>query len=230
MDAFSEMTKRAPQDPRGFSNRAAALIKLMAFPQAVQDCDEAIARDPKFIRAYMRKSQALVAMKEYNKAVDVCTEAQEHDDGSFAREIEQQSQKCLEAQFSARAGETEEQTMQRIQNDPEVSDYVYLCQRGRMMLTVLDHVDSPRPRYAEYPAAGQERPGGPAGAHEERASADEDPEADGGWCDSHGTVNLTTGTIKTDDACNSLNWLALMICMCNCPTIVFHTANLTVYA
>ncbi|KAF7714752.1 Heat shock chaperonin-binding domain-containing protein [Penicillium ucsense] len=120
VDAFTEMTKRAPQDPRGFSNRAAALIKLMAFPQAVQDCDAAISRDPKFIRAYMRKGQALVAMKEYNRAIDTFTEAAEHDDGTHAREIEQQQQKCLEAQFSARAGETEQQTMERIQNDPEI--------------------------------------------------------------------------------------------------------------
>ena len=121
VDAFTEMTKRAPNDARGFSNRAAALIKLMAFPQAVQDCDDAIARDPKFIRAYVRKAQALQAMKEYNRALDVCTEALEHDDGKHARELEQQQQKCLEAQFSARAGETEQQTMERIQNDPEVS-------------------------------------------------------------------------------------------------------------
>ena len=121
VDAFTEMTKRAPDDARGFSNRAAALIKLMAFPQAVQDCDEAISRDAKFIRAYVRKSQALQAMKEYNRALDVCTEALEHDDGKHARELEQQQQKCLEAQFIARAGESEQQTMERIQNDPEVS-------------------------------------------------------------------------------------------------------------
>jgi stress-induced-phosphoprotein 1 len=95
----------------------------MAFPQAVQDCDEAIRRDPKFIRAYIRKSQALVAMKEYNRALDACTEAAEQDDGTHAREIDQQQQKCLEAQFSARAGETEEQTMERIQNDPEVGHF-----------------------------------------------------------------------------------------------------------
>lgn len=121
VDAFTEMTKRAPHDPRGFSNRAASLIKLMAFPQAVQDCDEAIKRDPSFVRAYMRKSQALLAMKEYNRALDACSEAVENDkEGAHAREIEQQEQKCLEAQFSARAGETEEQTMERIQNDPEV--------------------------------------------------------------------------------------------------------------
>lgn len=120
VDAFTEMTKRAPEDARGYSNRAAALVKLMAFPQAVSDCDEAISRDPKFIRAYMRKASALMAMKEYNKALDVCTEASEMDDGSFAREIEQQQQKCLDSQFSARAGETEQQTMERIQNDPDV--------------------------------------------------------------------------------------------------------------
>lgn len=129
VDAFTEMTKRAPKDPRGFSNRAAALIKLMAFPQAVQDCDEAIARDPKFIRAYMRKGQALVAMKEYNRAIDTFTEAAEQDDGTHAREIEQQQQKCLEAQFSARAGETEQQTMERIQNDPEVCRTVFETRR-----------------------------------------------------------------------------------------------------
>jgi stress-induced-phosphoprotein 1 len=121
VEAFTEMIKRAPTDPRGYSNRAAALIKLMAFPGAVQDCDEAIKLDPKFFRAYMRKGQALIAMKEYNRALDTFTEAAEQDDGTNAREIEQQQQKCLDAQFSARAGETEQQTMERIQNDPEVS-------------------------------------------------------------------------------------------------------------
>ncbi|GAM35578.1 chaperone activator [Talaromyces pinophilus] len=121
VDAFTEMTKRAPEDPRGFSNRAAALIKLMAFPQAVTDCDEAIKRDPGFIRAYIRKAQALQAMKEYNKALDSLTEASAHDTtGKNAREIEQQQNKILESQYSARAGETEEQTAERIQKDPEI--------------------------------------------------------------------------------------------------------------
>lgn len=121
VEAYTEMVKRAPDDPRGYSNRAAALIKLMAFPQAVQDCDEAIKRDPKFIRAYLRKAQALFAMKEYNRCLDVCAEAAEHDEtGAHTREIEQQQQKALEAQFSARAGETEAETAERIQRDPEV--------------------------------------------------------------------------------------------------------------
>lgn len=122
VEVYSEMTRRAPDDPRGYSNRAAALIKLMTFPGAVQDCDEAIKRDPKFIRAYLRKAQAYFAMKEYNRCLDVCTEAMERDvGGANAREIEQQQQKALQAQYSAREGETEEQTMERIQRDPEVS-------------------------------------------------------------------------------------------------------------
>ncbi|KAI4263857.1 MAG: hypothetical protein L6R42_001019, partial [Xanthoria sp. 1 TBL-2021] len=121
VEAYSEMTKRAPDDPRGYSNRAAALIKLMTFPGAVSDCDEAIKKDPKFVRAYLRKAQALFAMKEYNRCIDVCAEASAHDEGGKnAREIEQQSQKALQAQYSGLEGETEEQTMERIQRDPEI--------------------------------------------------------------------------------------------------------------
>ncbi|ETI19952.1 hypothetical protein G647_08967 [Cladophialophora carrionii CBS 160.54] len=121
VEAYTELTKRAPDDPRGYSNRAAALIKLLAFPTAIQDCDEAIRRDPTFIKAYLRKAQALFGMKEYNKCLDVCTEAMEHDtEGKNAREIEQQQQKALEAMYKAREGETEEETSSRIQRDPEI--------------------------------------------------------------------------------------------------------------
>ncbi|KAI9778702.1 MAG: Hsp90 cochaperone [Geoglossum umbratile] len=119
--AYGEMIKRSPDDPRGYSNRAAAFIKLMTFPSAVQDCDEALKRDPKFVRAHLRKAQAYYAMREYNKCLDACTEALEVDEtGANVREIEQQQQKALQAIYSAREGETEEQTMERIQRDPEI--------------------------------------------------------------------------------------------------------------
>lgn len=122
VEAYTEMVKRAPEDPRGYSNRAACYIKLLAFPSAVTDCDIAISKDPKFIRAYLRKAQALFAMREYNKCIDVCALASTVDEGGKnAREIDAQSQKALQAQFSSREGETEEQTMERIQRDPEIA-------------------------------------------------------------------------------------------------------------
>lgn len=123
--AYSEMIKRAPEDPRGYSNRAAAFIKLFEFPSALDDCDAAIKRDATFIRAYIRKAQAYFGMRKYSECVDACTEAQqvdqEHHKGANAREIEQQQQKAFGAMYSARDNETEEQTRERLTKDPEVS-------------------------------------------------------------------------------------------------------------
>jgi len=123
VEAYSEMIKRSPDDPRGYSNRAACFIKLLAYPSAVQDCDIAIQKDQGFIRAYLRKAQALFAMREYNKCLDVCEEALTQDNltgGKNQREIHQQQEKAISAQYAAREGETEEQTLERIQKDPEI--------------------------------------------------------------------------------------------------------------
>jgi stress-induced-phosphoprotein 1 len=119
--AYTEMINRAPEDPRGYSNRAAALQKLISLPEAAKDCDEAIKKDGTFIRAYIRKSQILLAMKDYNRCLDACNDATNADtDQKHTREIEETSRKCMQAMYSAREGETEEETMARIQRDPEL--------------------------------------------------------------------------------------------------------------
>jgi stress-induced-phosphoprotein 1 len=123
--AYTEMTKRAPDDPRGYSNRAAAFVKLLEFPSAIDDCNTAIKKDKAFIRAYIRKAQAYFGMRKFSDCVDACEEAeqvdQEHHAGANKREIEQQQQKALQAMYSARENETEEQTRERLMRDPDVS-------------------------------------------------------------------------------------------------------------
>lgn len=139
VQSYSEMIKRAPQDPRGYSNRAAAFIKLLEFPSAIDDCDEAIKRDPKFIRAYLRKAQAYFGMREYSKCLDVCTEATEVDTArAHTREIEAQQQNALQAMYSARENETEEQTKERIQRDPEILEIM----QDPIMQSILQQAQS----------------------------------------------------------------------------------------
>ncbi|KAF3989285.1 hypothetical protein FT663_02832 [Candidozyma haemuli var. vulneris] len=124
VQAYTEMIKRAPEDARGYSNRAAALAKLMSFPDAVEDCNKAIKLDPTFIRAYIRKANAQLAMKEFSHVIDTLTEArtkdQELNNGKNLSEIDQLSNKAMSQRFSSIEGETSEQTMERVSKDPEI--------------------------------------------------------------------------------------------------------------
>ncbi|KAL7956779.1 hypothetical protein V8C34DRAFT_287790 [Trichoderma compactum] len=171
--AYSEMVKRAPEDPRGYSNRAAAFVKLFEFPSALDDCNVAIKKDPTFIRAYIRKAQAYFGMRKYSECVDACDEAlqvdAEHHKGANAREIEQQQQKAFSAMYSARENESEEQTRQRLAQDPEIMGIMQdpvmqsiLQQSQSDPMALQEHMKNPsvRSKIQKLIAAGVIRVGG----------------------------------------------------------------------
>lgn len=62
-----------------------------------------------------------------------------------------------------------------------------------------DHVHPPRSSHAEHPAAGQERPGSSAGAHEECPCAGEYSETGRCGCYSDGSVILCHGIVDVHD-------------------------------
>lgn len=119
--SYGEAIKRAPKDPRGYANRAAAYLKLMSFPEVVKDCDAAIAEDSTFFKAYSRKATAQLAMREYVKCINTLDEAREIDpEGRHAGEIDDIYSKALSGRFSRQENETEQETLDRASKDPEV--------------------------------------------------------------------------------------------------------------
>merc|ERR1719150_242049 len=66
---YDEAIKRNPDDCKLYSNRAAVLTKLLAYPDALRDLELCLKLDPTFVKAYSRKGAAHFFMKEYNKAL-----------------------------------------------------------------------------------------------------------------------------------------------------------------
>ncbi|KAF3167123.1 Hsp90 cochaperone [Orbilia oligospora] len=139
VEAYTEMIKRAPSDARGYTNRAAALQKLMSFPSSIDDCRKAIELDPGFMRAHIRLAQGYFGLKEYNKVLDALAAATEADkELKHTREIEELSQKTMGTMYTAHENETEEQARERIQRDPEIVSII----SDPIMQTILNQAKS----------------------------------------------------------------------------------------
>ncbi|KAG9051010.1 Hsp90 cochaperone [Tulasnella sp. UAMH 9824] len=149
--AYTEAINRAPDDPRGYNNRANAYTKLVALPEALKDAEQAIAVDPKFIKARIRKSLVLFSMREYTKAMEAAQEATDFDeDKKHTAEIESLMQKCAAALYAERSQETEEQTLARAMKDPEVAQIMsdpimqsLLQQAQQDPASLADHMKNP---------------------------------------------------------------------------------------
>ena len=59
---YTEAIETYPRDARIFSNRAAALLKLDRFENAIDDCNISLNLDPHHINAFLRKAAALKSM------------------------------------------------------------------------------------------------------------------------------------------------------------------------
>jgi len=111
---YSESIKRNPDDPRVYSNRAAAYTKLAEFGLALKDVDSCLKLDPKFVKAYLRKGTILLTMKETSRAKEAYSAALQLD--ANCEEAKEGMHKCMTQHSSLNPEERRKQAME----DPEV--------------------------------------------------------------------------------------------------------------
>jgi len=116
--SYEEAIKRNPSDPVNYSNRAAAYIKLGAFPEAIKDCDKSIAVDKNFIKPYIRKGHVHFLMKDYYKCLEVYDAGLKIEPDN--QELKEAKQKALMAMQSQASQGGDEESAKRALQDPEI--------------------------------------------------------------------------------------------------------------
>jgi stress-induced-phosphoprotein 1 len=117
--AYTEAIKRNPEEPINYSNRAAAYTKLMALPEAIRDCDEAIRLKPDFVKAFIRKGYAQFLSKEYQKCMVTYQEGLKiAPDNPELRQGLQDTLGAINERSSS--GKTDEDTLRKAMADPEI--------------------------------------------------------------------------------------------------------------
>ncbi|CAG8498015.1 299_t:CDS:10 [Ambispora gerdemannii] len=146
---YTEAIKRNEKDPRAYSNRAACYTKLMAFQEALKDCETCISFDPTFVKAYIRKAAVEFLKKEYGKCLETCELARQHDiEKKHATEILQQIRKCHESMGQSES--SQEEVMAKARNDPEIQRILHdpvmsqiLSQAQEDPRALMEHMKNP---------------------------------------------------------------------------------------
>jgi stress-induced-phosphoprotein 1 len=136
---YEEAAKRNPKDHTVFSNRAAALLKLTAYEDAIKDCDKCLAIKPDFAKAFVRKGHAYFWTKQYNKALSQYEEAIKLDP-TFQEAIDGRNRTIAKIQENA-SGEGDEEAAQRAMQDPEIQA---ILQDSYMQLVLSEMQKDPK--------------------------------------------------------------------------------------
>lgn len=119
---YNEAIKRNEKDPKAYANRAACLIKLLAWSDALKDCEKAIELDPSFVKAYIRKASIYAATKDWTRAQEALSAARAADaSGVSQAEISSMEYKIASDRAREMANLSPEEIQKKAMADPEIA-------------------------------------------------------------------------------------------------------------